>query len=127
MSYQALTGTIALTTSNNAATIGGSGNLDLGTTFNVTGATTISSGPLVQMNGTIVDGAANLTFNGAVAWNYGTFQGAGNTDGRVDGHRSIANASCYPVLLRSLTNHGTITVKNSGACQPDCIWERRQR
>ena len=117
VSYQALTGTISMGTSTNSATIGGSGNLDLGTTFTVTGATTISSGPSVQISGTTVDGAANLTFNGMVAWNYGTFQGAGNTTVASGATVTIANANCYPVLLRALTNHGTITVKNGGCGQ----------
>ena len=114
VSYQAITGTIALTTSNNAATIGGSGNLDLGSTFNVTGATTLSAGPLLQLNGTTVDGNGNLTFNGAVAWNYGTWQGAGNTTISSTSVVNAVSGSCYPVLLRSLTNHGVFTIANGG-------------
>lgn len=114
VSYQATTGTIALTTSNNAATIGGSGYLDLGSNFNVTGATAISSGPLVQMNGTLVDGAGNLTLNGAVTWNYGTLQGAGNTTVGTTGAVAVTNVNCYPVLQRAMTNHGTITIGNGG-------------
>jgi fibronectin-binding autotransporter adhesin len=114
VSYQATIGTILLTTSDNSATIGGSGNLDLGTTFNVTGATTFSSGPLVKINGATIDGTANLTFNGAVTWNYGTMQGAGNTTVSTTGTIAVPSAACYPVLSRSLTNHGTITIFNGG-------------
>ena len=115
VSYQATTGTIALTTSNNAATIGGSGFLDLGSAFNVTGATSISSGPSVQMNGTLVDGTGNLTFNGSVTWNYGTMQGAGNTTVGTTGVLSAPSGNCYPLLTRSLTNHGTFSITN-GTC-----------
>ena len=97
----------------NGATFGGAGLTRLQSpTVNLTGTTTITS-PFEFTGGTI-DGAGALAINGGGTWSYGTMQGAGTTTIGAGSNLSIPSSSCYPLVMRPLTNHGTITAATGG-------------
>ena len=96
----------------NGASFGGAGKTRLqSSTWNLTGSTTVTS--TFVLSGGTVDGAGALALNGPVTWNAGYMQGAGTTTIGSGAAVSVNQSSCYAVVLRPFTNHGTITIPSN--------------